>query len=383
MLIVIFFCITLALLFFFIYKYLALQKKYRSLLQENKADAKVLFLQSKYASMGETVGNIAHQWKQPLNAIGSIQNSIKAALIYQGEISKEKLLYSVDTSFKLLRHLAETIDTFYSFLSQQNNARMSFTVAEELEKVRKITEYSFHNSNISLTFELEVNPTIQGNANEFTHAMLNIILNAKDAFDGVSVASPQIKVHVGEGNQRCIISISDNAGGIRLDPIEMVFDLHITTKESGSGLGLFMTKNIIENRFGGKISAMNVNQGACFTMELPYARYGERFADVITLDEKITLERINKLSHKIIELEEVEKALKMWADIFKHARWGIAIYVEAGQCFEMSNSAFASLYGYTNQEIQKLTPADFFTSECLPFFFGGTRTSTQTRLRNP
>ncbi|MEJ2373531.1 MAG: HAMP domain-containing sensor histidine kinase, partial [Sulfurimonas sp.] len=172
-------------------------------------------------------------------------------------------MYSVDTSFKLLQHLAETIDTFYSFLSQQNNARMSFEVAEELEKVRKITEYSFQNSNISLTFELEVNPTIQGNANEFAHAMLNIILNAKDAFDGASVISPQIKVHVGEGDQKCVISISDNAEGIRLNPIEMVFDLHISTKESGSGLGLFMTKNIIENRFGGKISAENINQGAC------------------------------------------------------------------------------------------------------------------------
>ncbi len=368
LLLFILFCITFLLFIFFIYKYHTLYKKYYQLLEESKADAKVLFLQSKYASMGETVGNIAHQWKQPLNAIGSIQNSIKAALVYQGEISKEKLLYSVDTSFKLLQHLAETIDTFYSFLSQQNNARMSFEVAEELEKVRKITEYSFQNSNISLTFELEVNPTIQGNANEFAHAMLNIILNAKDAFDGASVISPQIKVHVGEGDQKCVISISDNAEGIRLNPIEMVFDLHISTKESGSGLGLFMTKNIIENRFGGKISAENINQGACFTMELPYAQYGERFADVVTLDEKITLERINKLSHKIIELEEVEKALKMWSDIFKHARWGIAIYVEAGQCLEVSNSAFTSLYGYTSQEIQKLTLANFFTLESLPNF---------------
>jgi len=157
-------------------------------------------------------------------------------------------------------------------------------------------------------------------------------------------------------------------GGIRLDPIDMVFDLHISTKEAGSGLGLFMTKNIIENRFGGEISVANINHGACFTIELPYAEYGERFHDIATLDEKTTLERINKLSHKVIELEEVEKALKMWADIFKHARWGIAIYVEASLSFEMSNSAFESLYGYTSKEIKELSLSDFFTPESLPFF---------------
>jgi phosphoglycerate-specific signal transduction histidine kinase len=109
--------LTIALALYFAYKVKHLQKECDRLKSETKEDAKILFLQSRYASMGETVGNIAHQWKQPLNAIGSIQNSIKAALIFQGEISKEKLLSSVDTSFKLIQHLGETIDTFYSFLS--------------------------------------------------------------------------------------------------------------------------------------------------------------------------------------------------------------------------------------------------------------------------
>jgi len=200
------------LLILYVQKYKEIQKKYE-LLRDKKFDGDALYFKSRYASMGETVGNIAHQWKQPLNAIGSIQNSIKAALLFRGEISKEKLLSSVETSFKLIQHLAETIDTFYSFLSQHNSAEMNFIVADELEKVKKITEYSFQNSNILLHFELEVNPTIAGNANEFTHAMLNIILNAKDAFDDSSISSPEITVHVSEGEERCVISICDNAGG--------------------------------------------------------------------------------------------------------------------------------------------------------------------------
>lgn len=349
-----------------LYQNRKLTKERDTLLDEMREDPKVLFLKSRYASMGETVGNIAHQWKQPLNAIGTIQNSIKAALIFQGEISKEKLLNSVETSFKLLQHLAETIDTFYSFLAQSGDERTNFSVSDELEKIRKITEYSFENSNITLKFEIEANPTIQGNANEFTHAMLNLILNAKDAFDTASVQEPSIMVRVIGGEENCTISVSDNAGGIRLTPVDMVFDMHITTKEEGSGLGLYMTKNIIENRFGGKISVKNITNGASFTIELPYAEYGEYFTDLVTQEERLTLERINQLSHKIIELEELEKTLQKWSDIFKQAHWAIALHIGTENRFEITNDTFNTYYGYTSEEMQKLSVPDLFTSESLP-----------------
>jgi PAS domain S-box-containing protein len=350
---------------FLSYKVRSLKKENERLRREGKEDSKVLFLNSRYASMGETVGNIAHQWKQPLNAIGAIQNSIKASLLFQGDISKDKLLYSVETSFKLLQHLAETIDTFYSFLSQQSNVTMSFNVADELEKVRKITEYSFENSHITLNYELEINPTIQGNANEFTHAMLNLILNAKDAFDTSSINLPTITVRVIGEENNSIITVSDNAGGIRLDPVDMVFDMHITTKESGSGLGLFMTKKIIEQRFGGTITVENRHDGAYFTIELPYSEYGEHFSDILPHDKKLSLERINQLTHKIIELEEVEKTLQKWADIFKKAHWGIAMHVGTSNQFELTNEAFNSLYGYTSQELKDISVPDLFPPESL------------------
>lgn len=345
------------------YKIIRLQKEYKRLLQDTKEDEKVLFLQSRYASMGETVGNIAHQWKQPLNAISVIQNSIKASLIFQGEISKEKLLNSVETSFKLLQHLAETIDTFYSFLAQRGDGKKSFTVADELEKIRKITEYSFENSNISLNFELEVNPTIQGNANEFTHAILNLILNAKDAFDTSSIPHPTITVQVKESQNHCNIIIYDNAGGIRITPVEMVFDMHITTKESGSGLGLFMSKKIIEQRFGGSISVENKNSGAWFTIKVPYSEYGEYFGVISQSKEYLSLERINQLSRKVIELEEAEKNLQKWAHIFEHAHWGIAMHVGTSNSFELTNTAFKTLYGYTTVELKNISVPDLFTPE--------------------
>lgn len=356
---------AIAFLLYLTYKVKHLQKECDRLKNETKEDAKVLFLQSRYASMGETVGNIAHQWKQPLNAIGSIQNSIKAALIFQGEISKEKLLSSVDSSFKLIQHLGETIDTFYSFLSQQKNESMSFFIADELEKVRKITEYSFENSRIKLSFELDTNPMIQGDPNEFTHAILNLILNAKDAFDDTARDSAAITVDVKGREKTCIITVSDNAGGIRLNPPEIVFDLHITTKAEGSGLGLFMTKNIIEKRFGGTIAVENTKKGACFTIVLPYSQGGENFSLLETSDEKLTLERIKQLTNKIIELEEMEKTLKKWAEIFEHAQWGIVIGMVEDQTLGMMNFAFARMHGYSVEELRGKKIATVFAPECI------------------
>lgn len=350
---------------YLIYRIKRLKEERNSAYEEHENKSKILFLQSRYASMGETIGNIAHQWKQPLNAIGSIQNSIKASLIFQGEISKEKLLDSVETSFKLLQHLGETIDTFYSFLAQQYSPEKSFTVAEELEKIRKITEYSFENNHIDLHFFLDINPTIQGNANEFAHAILNLVLNAKDAFDGIKNDEPAIIVHVRGGKEKCTITVSDNAGGIRIEPIETVFERHISSKEHGSGLGLYMTKNIIEKRFGGKISVKNTKDGACFAIELPYAEYNEQY-ESLTQDEKLTLDRINELSRKVIELEEIEKTLRKWSDIFKKAHWAIAMHIGTSNRFDLINDAFHTLYGYSAEEMRQLSVPDLFTAESLP-----------------
>lgn len=358
-------CAALLLVVFLAAKIRRLQNERDGTLDKNEADSKILFLKSRYASMGETVGNIAHQWKQPLNAIGSIQNSIKASLIFQGDISKEKLLDSVETSFKLLQHLADTIDTFYRFLAHQNNDDATFVISDEFEAIRKITEYSFENSRISLGFVLDANPTIRGDANEFTHAMLNLILNAKDALDDAHTDSPAITVRVSGGEENCTIIVADNAGGIRMEPIERIFDLHVTSKEEGSGLGLFMTKNIIEKRFGGTISVENKEGGACFTITLPYTEYGEYFSFLKPSDDTTSLKQIKQLTQKIIELEELEKTLKKWADIFKQAHWGIAMHVGKSNTFELTNAAFNALYGYTADELKNLSVPNLFTSESL------------------
>jgi PAS domain S-box-containing protein len=352
---------------YLLYRIERVKKERDQALEKQKADANILYLQSRYASMGETLANIAHQWKQPLNAIGTIQNNIKANLIFQGNISKEKLLSNVETSFKLLQHLGETIDTFYGFLAQQHRPDGVFKISEPLETIRKITEYSLDNANIRLYFELESDPEITGCTNEFTHALLNLILNAKDAFDETDTAEPTITVRVRGDDQECSIEVIDNAGGIRLEPVDLVFSLHITSKTDGSGLGLFMTKKIIESRFGGKISAQNRNGGACFTVTLPYVHHTLESDSLLSPDDKANIEHINRLTHKVIELEEAKNTLTKWADIFQHAHWGIAIHIGTSNAFELFNPSFHALYGYSASEMKHLSVPDLFPEDTLLF----------------
>lgn len=342
-----------------------LQAERERALIRNEADSDILFLQSRYASMGETVGNIAHQWKQPLNAIGAIHTGIKATLLYQDEIAKEKLMRSVDSSFEILRHLAETIDTFYGFLSPKENQTGTFNISTELEAIRKITEYSFENSNIELRFELHTDPEIQGNANEFMHALLNLILNAKDAFDTAETKEPRITVLVTDDGNTCVVTVSDNAGGIRIEPLDMIFDLHVSSKEDGSGLGLFMTKNIIEKRFGGTIRVENKEGGACFTLELPYREYKNHRLTPHETYQKKSLAYIKQLTQKVIELEELEKTFKKWADTFWQVEWGLVIYNPLDGTVELMNPAFAKMHGYTRGELMGKPVTIVCAAECL------------------
>jgi len=195
--------------------------------------------------------------------------------------------------------------------------------------------------------------------------MLNLILNAKNALDNFKPEKPTITVQVTSAKNNALIRVLDNAGGILIEPIESIFEWHTSSKDESSGVGLYMTKKIIEQRFGGTIEAENRLQGACFTIELPFAEYNEQRVTVDESDERPSLEQIQRLSKKIIELEELEKTLKKWADVFIHARWGITIRLANSKTLEMTNPAFNALYGYTSQELKTVSVADLFPPESL------------------
>jgi two-component system, sensor histidine kinase LadS len=390
----------------------SLQEQRSALLAMHEQDAELLFLSSRYSSVGEVIGNIAHQWKQPLNAIGAIHTSIKATLLYQGEIAKDKLLEAIDESFAILKYLSQTMDTFYAFLTQNNNLNSSFKVSIELDNIKKILKYTFDNCNIALVYEIYADVVIQGNANEFSHAMINLILNAKDAFEDARTVSPTIIVSVKEVDNRCVITVSDNAGGITIEPIDAIFELNVSSKENGSGLGLYMTKNIIEKRFGGTIKVENLDGGAVFTMEIPCESYEAakpwqvappRSKELETLMsqvtdnlESVTPQETQKLLHELrvhqTELEvqneelrrtqvELDMARERYFDLYDLAPMGYCTLDANGKILQANLAATALLgmlrdrligeaitrfIAHEDQDIYYLHAKRFFGSQKLP-----------------
>lgn len=225
--------------------------------------------QSRFSSIGRTIGNIAHQWKQPLNALGAVLTNMKGSLILEPKLKKKKLIESLDTSFEILKHLSATIDTFYNFLLKSYSNKVQFYVCEELESIQKMLEYTLKNSKIELRIHCNADSFLYGNPNEFIQVLLNILLNAKEQFDVLDYEEALIDMTVKEMHELCIVSIQDNAGGIVIEPIERIFEHNVTCKKNSAGTGLFICKDIIENRFKGSITVENKNKGACFTITIP------------------------------------------------------------------------------------------------------------------
>lgn len=224
---------------------------------------------SKYITVGRNIGNVAHQWKQPLNALGAILTHMKGSLLLEQKIRKNHLVKSLDMSFDILKYLSETIDTFYNFLLKPHPQKTHFYVLEALASIQKILAFSFNNSGITLRIQTDVNCCMVGNLNEFIQVILTILLNAQEQFQTHATTDATIEISIDERDDVCIITLQDNAGGITIEPIERIFDLHVSSKGTGAGVGLFLCKSIIEKRFEGKIDVFNQKNGACFKIMIP------------------------------------------------------------------------------------------------------------------
>jgi len=229
--------------------------------QELIKQRSILQQQSKMASMGEMIGAIAHQWRQPLSVVSiSIQN-----LIYQykaGEINEDFLNKYIEKNTKTIEFMSKTIDDFRSFF-RVDKEKSKFKLKQSIENILNIQTAQLKHHNISITIDGE-EIMILGYNNEFQQVILNLINNAKDILIENQVQNPIINIVI----KNKIVTIRDNAGGIADDILERIFEPYFTTKEpgKGTGIGLYMSKMIIEENMGGILSARNVNGGAMFTI---------------------------------------------------------------------------------------------------------------------
>jgi len=231
--------------------------------QEHKD--KLIIQQSKMASMGEMLDNIAHQWRQPLSVITSLASGLKIqkelGILEDGDIqtTADKIVLSA-------QYLSQTIEDFRGFLRKDKELR-SFDLNAVVEKSLKIVEGTFNG--ISVNLDCQENLKVDGYPNELIQAILNILSNAKDVLADRKIENKMIDIEITSDEKFAIIEISDNAGGIPNEYMDRIFDSDFTTKgEKGTGIGLYMTKQIIMN-MGGKIEASNNKQGAVFRIYIP------------------------------------------------------------------------------------------------------------------
>jgi PAS domain S-box-containing protein len=237
-------------------------------LEDLREKEQLLIQQSRMAAMGEMLGNIAHQWRQPLNVLGIKVQELGLSFEY-GELSKELLDANIAMAMEILQHLSQTIDVFQDF-SAPDKGKILFRVEQVVAKTVQIIDESFKKNGITLNVSTTGNPRIKGYPNEYSQVLMNLMLNAKDAFLEQRTANPRITVHSWSENKRAVLTITDNGGGIKEEIMNKIFDPYFTTKDlyKGTGVGLFLSKTIIEKNMGGRITVRNIDGGSEFRIEV-------------------------------------------------------------------------------------------------------------------
>ncbi len=245
---------------------------------EMKRKDRLLFEQSKLASMGEMIGNIAHQWRQPLSVIASGATGMKLQKKLN-TLSDEQFEQACDLINDNAQYLSKTIDDFRDFI-KGDREKTYFLLSEKFQKLLNLIQPSIKSHNIIFEINVKDDIELHGYGSELIQCFMNIFSNSKDALKNKDENSRIILVSVYKNdNQEIVISFQDSGGGILNNVIDKVFEPYFTTKhqKQGTGLGLHMTYNIIVHGMGGKIKASNQKfvykhkeyYGALFTITLP------------------------------------------------------------------------------------------------------------------
>jgi len=229
----------------------------------------LMIQQSRHAAMGEMIGNIAHQWRQPLNALSIVLQNIR--LDYEeGLLNLDSVTDYSKTGTHLIQKMSSTIDDFRNFFRPHKQPE-KFSLQEAVRETLSLLDASFMKDDIQVQCEAGDDLMLWGYPNEFGQVLLNILANAKEASIERGVVAPCIHISFGSENGQGKVSIRDNAGGVPDEVAAKIFDPYYTTKERGTGIGLYMSKTIIENNMKGQILFRNVDGGAEFSLLVPLA----------------------------------------------------------------------------------------------------------------
>ncbi len=256
----------------------SLERRIKTEVENSRKKDQIMFQQARLASLGEMLQNIAHQWRQPLGALTMIIQSFQSKFL-SGKLTEEFIDSRVDDAGVLAKNMSETLEDFRTFFDP-NKSHKRFSIKKVIDKSIDLTKYQLEKEGVDVFFNMQEDIEIYGFENELTHVMLNLINNSKDALLENSIEEKQIRIIVKPTQNNVIITVIDNAGGIKNDIMTKVFDPYFTTKHKsvGTGIGLYMSKQMVEKHMNGKISCKNMQHKmgqselsdcAMFTIEIP------------------------------------------------------------------------------------------------------------------
>ncbi len=243
-----------------------LEQRVAQEIRKNEQKQKIMFWQSRLASLGQMLANVAHQWRQPLTELNlTIFNMKKAAV----NNDKKEVQEFYSQSKGIIQNMSQTIEDFTNFFNPKKEKSL-FNLSKSINEAIQISERLIQQDHILVKTNFE-EMMILGISNEFTQIVINIIQNSKDAFIENNITQKEIVIVTKKDTYFAIVTIKDNAGGIQKENIENIFEPYFTTKHtsSGTGLGLFMSKMIIEQAFNGTIEFENTQNGVIFTFKIP------------------------------------------------------------------------------------------------------------------
>ncbi|WP_421715756.1 ATP-binding protein [Arcobacter arenosus] len=248
-----------------------INKTEKVLAQKKLENQQLLIMhQQKLAQQGEMLSMIAHQWRQPLTALSATTNALILKNMVGKEINSDELYNELKLISTYTNHLSSTIDDFRNFFkAEKEKTTVSF---EELaDKSLNIIKLSLETNNIKIFKNYNCKQKVSTYENEVRQVILNIFKNAEDVLIERKIEDKKIFIETKEEDNYIVLSINDNAGGIKEELLSKIFEAYFSTKKNkdGTGLGLYMSRTIINKHCNGKLEASNNKYGAVFSIKIP------------------------------------------------------------------------------------------------------------------
>lgn len=245
----------------------SLQQRVDDSLAELRKKDQVLISQSRQAAMGEMIGNIAHQWRQPLNALSMLIGNLDFAQ-RQDELTDEFMDEATTTANRLIQKMSSTINDFRNFFSP-DKMKEPFSALQKIKYTVELIETAYKNSNITIIIDEGVDCTLHGFPNEYSQVLMNLLANSRDAIIESGAAAGHISLRITVEDGVGVVVLRDTGGGIPAEVLDKIFEPYFSTKKMGTGIGLYMSKMIIERNMNGHISARTIEGGAEFIITTP------------------------------------------------------------------------------------------------------------------